>query len=125
MNKRGEKDIGEDEFMGDKAPLTMEEVANKLKEFPDWIFEKDEISKQFEFPTFMDGISFVNELAPICERIQHHPDILIYYKKIMFKLQRYHSGQKVTSLDFMIAREIENLYQSKYADSAKQSLCSV
>ncbi len=115
---------GEAEFIGDKRPLTIEEISVKLRDFPGWVFANDEIFKMFDFPTFLSGITFVNDLAPICERMGHHPDILIYYKKIQFRSQRYHSGQKVTELDFKSAREIENLYRSRYVDSAKQSLCS-
>jgi|GEM_PF-721253 len=118
--------LGKDgEGEGDKRPLTLVEINDRLADFPGWTFEKDEIFKMFEFPTFMEAVGFVDELAPICEKMGHHPDILIYYKKIQFRLQRYHSGQKVTEIDFKSAREIENLYDDKYQGSAKQSLCSV
>lgn len=110
MNNREIKNNDLDEMTGDKRPLSPSEITVKLRGFPGWVFKNDEISKQFEFPTFMDAINFVNNLAPICEKMGHHPDIFIYYKKITFKLQRYHSGQKVTDLDFKSAREIENLY---------------
>ncbi|HEX8974579.1 MAG TPA: 4a-hydroxytetrahydrobiopterin dehydratase [Patescibacteria group bacterium] len=90
--------------------LDHEEIQEKLKDLPGWIFENDKIKKQFVFDSFMQGLGLVNNLAPFCERIDHHPDIHIFYKKILFELQRYSAGGKVTDRDFEVAKEIERLY---------------
>jgi len=90
--------------------LSKEEIEGKLKEFPGWDYHDDKISKQFEFKSFNDAVEFINKLAPFCNRIDHHPDIHIYYKKILFDLQRFSVGGKVTNRDFTVAKEIERLY---------------
>jgi len=91
--------------------LSKEEIEEKLKGFPGWKFHDDKISKQFEFKSFSDAVEFINKLVPFCNRIDHHPDIHIYYKKILFDLQRFSVGGKVTDRDFTVAREIETLYR--------------
>ncbi len=58
----------------------------------------------------MDAVAFIVKLAPISEKHDHHPDIHIFYKKILFELQRFDIGGKVTDRDFFIASEIERLY---------------
>jgi len=94
----------------DLKPLTDKEITEKLKDFPGWNFHDDKISKQFEFKSFSDAVLFINKLTPFCNKIDHHPDIHIYYKKILFDLQRFSVGGKVMERDFTVAREIERLY---------------
>ena len=76
-----------------------------------WTYANDKISKTFVFPSFKDAVSMVNELQPFCDKIDHHPDIHIYYKKITFDLQRFDVGGKVTERDFTVAKEIEKIYK--------------
>lgn len=90
--------------------LTQNEIDENLMHLPGWKFDNDKISKEFEFESFMDGINLINELAPFCNNINHHPDIHIYYKKIRFDLSRFDVGGKVTNFDFIVAAEIERLY---------------
>jgi len=90
--------------------LNEEEIKRQLKDLPGWAFVDDKICKEFKFSAFKKGIGLVAKLAPFCDQIDHHPDIHIYYKKIMFELQRFSVGGKVTPRDFVVAREIERLY---------------
>lgn len=96
----------------DKKPiaLTPEEIQERLKSVPGWSYENDKIKKEFKLNDFIDVLGFVNMLAPFCEKIDHHPDIHIFYSKILFELQRFDIGGKVTDKDFMVAEEIERLY---------------
>ena len=94
----------------DLKPLTHKEIKAKLAKFPGWKFKDNKISKQFPFKSFTRALVFVNKLRPFCNRIDHHPDIHIYYKKINFELQRFSIGGKVTERDFTVARQIERLY---------------
>ena len=59
----------------------------------------------------MDCVAFVVKLAPFCEANDHHPDIHIYYTKMVFELQRFDVGGKVTDMDFKEAEYIEELYK--------------
>jgi 4a-hydroxytetrahydrobiopterin dehydratase len=94
--------------------LTKEEVEERLKDFPGWKYHDDKITKEFEFESFSRAVEFINDLAPFCNKIDHHPDIHIYYKKIVFDLQRFSVGGKVTPRDFTVASEIEKLFATKF-----------
>ena len=91
--------------------LNEEEMQEKLKDFPGWEYHKNKISKEFKFEDFMDCLAFIVRLAPFCEANDHHPDIHIFYSKILFELQRFDVGGKVTDMDFKVAFEIERLYK--------------
>jgi 4a-hydroxytetrahydrobiopterin dehydratase len=93
--------------------LTPEEVAEKIKNFSGWTYANDKITKIFLFPAFDDAVALIGELALFCNKIDHHPDIHIYYKKVVFDLQRFSVGGKVTERDFTVAKEIERLYSVK------------
>ncbi len=90
--------------------LSEEEIKEKLNDFPGWKYHDNKITKEFVFESFDKAVEFVNKLAPFCNRIDHHPDIHIYYKKIVFDLQRFSVGGKVTPRDFTVASEIERLF---------------
>ena len=92
--------------------LTKEQIQEHLKNIPGWEYKNDKISKQFSFEDFMGSLGFVSKLAPYCESLDHHPDIHIFYNKILFELQRFDVGGKVTDKDFLVAKEIERLYKS-------------
>ena len=95
--------------------LSEEEIDEKIKDFPGWIYKSKEnkISKEFKFKKFNDCVNFIIKLAPFCNSIDHHPDIHIYYTKIVFDLQRFSVGGKVTERDFKVAAEIEKLYEDE------------
>ncbi|MFA4872093.1 MAG: 4a-hydroxytetrahydrobiopterin dehydratase [Patescibacteria group bacterium] len=90
--------------------LSPQEVEERLKELSGWNYANDKISKEFQFKDFLDSLNFVNQLAPFCEANDHHPDIHIYYSKILFELQRFDVGGKVTDKDFLVAKEIDRLH---------------
>lgn len=90
-----------------------QEIMEKLKSFPGWDYKDNKIIKEFKFNDFMDSLGFINKLAPYCEELDHHPDVHIFYNKILFELTRYDAGGKVTDKDFIIADKIEELYRKR------------
>lgn len=93
--------------------LTEAEIGERLKNFPGWTYRNNKISKEFQFDSFDQAVGFVAKLAPFCNKIDHHPDVHIYYKKIVFDLTRFSVGGKVTPRDFTVASEIERLFAAR------------
>ena len=93
--------------------LSQEEITSELASLPGWAYRDNKISKEFKCNDFMDVLNFINALAPFCESLDHHPDIHIFYSKVLFELQRFDVGGKVTDKDFSVAREIERLYAKR------------
>jgi len=86
--------------------LDEEEIEQRVDELGDWEREGDVIQKVFEFDDFQTSIKFVNDVARLAERYDHHPDIDIRYNKVTLALTT-HSEGGLTARDFDVAGEIE------------------
>lgn len=86
--------------------LEDEEIEQRLDELGDWEREGDEIQKVYEFDDFGAAIRFVNEVAKMADRYDHHPDIDIRWNKVKLVLTT-HSEDGITALDFDLANDIE------------------
>ena len=61
-------------------------IISKLRELNGWEFDSNTIKKTFTFSKYMDGISFVMELAEKAEAADHHPDLVLAGAVSMFPL---------------------------------------
>jgi 4a-hydroxytetrahydrobiopterin dehydratase len=86
--------------------LDDEEIEQRLDELGDWEREGVEIQKVFEFDDFNVAIQFVNDVARLAERYDHHPDIDIRWNKVRLALST-HSEGGLTARDFDLAGDIE------------------
>ena len=90
------------------AKLTRDEIQTRLKKLSGWTLDGDAIRKQFTFAGFPEAIAFVNRLAPEAERADHHPDILINYKRVTLTYST-HSEGGLTVKDFEGAATADRL----------------
>jgi 4a-hydroxytetrahydrobiopterin dehydratase len=82
------------------ATLAQAEIDQRLQQLNNgWTLEGDAIRKKYTFKDFMDAIAFVNRLAPVAEKADHHPDILINYKRVTLTYST-HSEGGLTEKDF-------------------------
>jgi len=86
--------------------LTESEIAQQLKLIPEWKRQGAQVSRVYAFSGFIAAMAFVNHAADWAERMDHHPDILIQYKKVTLTLST-HSAGGLTSLDFDLAKKID------------------
>ena len=93
--------------------LTVDEVNAALKELPGWKFENDKISKEFAFADFVGSLAFINRMVAYFQEMDHHPDTHIFYSKVLFELQRFDVGGKVTDRDIEIAKLLEKTYATE------------
>jgi 4a-hydroxytetrahydrobiopterin dehydratase len=81
------------------ATLSRAEIDERLKRMSGWTFDANAIRKQYTFASFPEAIAFVNRLVPGAEAEDHHPDILINYKRVTLTYAT-HSDGGVTLKDF-------------------------
>jgi 4a-hydroxytetrahydrobiopterin dehydratase len=81
------------------AILNDEEIERQLKNLKDWTREGRAIRKQYTFRDFPAAVAFVNRLVPEAETSDHHPDIVINYRKVTL-LYSTHSEGGLTQKDF-------------------------
>ena len=79
--------------------LSRNEAQERLKTLAGWTLEGDAIRKQFTFAGFPEAVAFVDRLAPKAQAADHHPDILINYKRVTLTYST-HSEGGLTEKDF-------------------------
>jgi len=75
------------------------EIDQRLKGLKGWTLDGDSIRKQYTFADFPAAVNFVNRLVPGAEAADHHPDILINYKRVTLTYST-HSEGGLTARDF-------------------------
>lgn len=74
-----------------------------------WVEKNDKLKRKFEFKDFNEALNFINKLAPICESMNHHPEINWVYNKIELTLSTHDAGDKITELDYQLAKKIDKI----------------
>ena len=88
--------------------LSPADVDQRMRSLSGWSLQGDEIRKQYTFKDFPAAIAFVNRLAPEAEAADHHPDILINYKRVTLTYST-HSEGGLTDKDFAGAASADGL----------------
>lgn len=90
-------------------PLTKLQVAKLIKQLPKgWKqIDNKKISKEFKLKSYPDTIAFVNRAALIAQDEGHHPDLHVYYDKVLVELWT-HSINGLSENDFILASKIDN-----------------
>jgi 4a-hydroxytetrahydrobiopterin dehydratase len=90
--------------------LTNDVVKEKLLQIDGWtIAEEKWLVKKYRFQDYLTGIEFVNQIAALSEKENHHPFISIDYKLITLKLSSW-KAKGLTDLDFRLAAEYDVIY---------------
>lgn len=74
---------------------------------PGWARKGDALLKAYSFARFADGIRFVDQVAVVADRMNHHPDIDVRYTNITFSLSTHDAGG-ITQKDLDLAKAIED-----------------
>ena len=95
-----------------RCALTATQIIAKLVDQPGWLLDGDgkdlAIQKTFHFTHYLETMSFVNAVAFIAERYDHHPELLVKYSSCRVRFNTHDvSGISVT--DFDCASEVDAL----------------
>jgi 4a-hydroxytetrahydrobiopterin dehydratase len=88
--------------------LSDEEVERRLAELSGWDRQGDAIRKSFKRGDFKGSVDFVNQITPIAEEMNHHPDLEISWDTVTVSLST-HSEGGLTENDFELASKIDAL----------------
>ena len=70
------------------------------------------LKRKYSFSNFEEAVAFIDRVAPIFSRENHHPEITNFYNTVEFAYFTTSANNTVTELDYKIANEVEDLYQS-------------
>jgi 4a-hydroxytetrahydrobiopterin dehydratase len=74
-----------------------------------WKEIKNELSRDFEFNSFIDAWAFMSKVALQAEKLNHHPNWSNVYNKVSIKLSTHDAGNTVTQKDRDLANAIDKL----------------
>lgn len=95
---------------GKSAGLSHEEVTACLALLPDWhlVADSGEIRKEFAFADYFHTMAFVNAVASIAHREDHHPDMEVGYNRCLVRYSTHDVGG-LSLNDFISAAKVEDL----------------
>jgi 4a-hydroxytetrahydrobiopterin dehydratase len=88
--------------------LSKDQISEQIRQLKGWSIDGKEIKKLVELPDFVHAMGFVNSVALLAEKHNHHPDIDIRWNKVHLSLST-HSAGGLTEFDFKLAKAIDNL----------------
>jgi len=95
-------------------PLTIAEAGELLDSLhPDWSIDDhgQSISRNCKFGNYHETIAFVNALAWIAHRQDHHPDLEVSYNRCLIHYSTHAIGG-LSDNDFICAARIDALLQA-------------
>ncbi len=95
---------------GGVPPLTNVEARELLKQLDDWELTDKHIGKTFEFNNYYQVIAFVNAVAWMTHREDHHPDMTVGYNKCHVEYSTHAIGG-LSENDFICAAKVDALFK--------------
>jgi 4a-hydroxytetrahydrobiopterin dehydratase len=88
--------------------LSAAEMTQRLKALPTWEYTDNRLIKTFRFANYYETMAFVNAVAYIAHREDHHPDLSVHYNRVVASYSTHDAGG-VTLNDCICAAKVEAL----------------
>ena len=94
---------------GGVKPFTPKEAGELVKTLEGWAIENGKLVKVFPFQNYYQTLAFVNALAWISHREDHHPDLSVGYNKCRVEYSTHAIGG-LSENDFICAAKCDALF---------------
>ena len=88
--------------------LSQDEIDIELQIMRGWVLDGKSIKRTIHFENFLAGLHFINKVAAEAEKMNHHPDVILKYKEVIFILTT-HDEHGLTEKDFALAKRIDEI----------------
>src|SRR5687768_12737863 len=89
-------------------PIDPARAAALLADLPGWESTGKEIAKAYQFKNYYETMAFVNAVAWMAHREDHHPDLEVGYNRCRVRYST-HSVGGLSENDFVCAAKVESL----------------
>ncbi len=93
---------------GQTPKLSPAELQQRLREVPGYEVEGDRIARTYRFKNYYETMAFVNAVAFIAHREDHHPDLEVFYDRAGVRYSTHAAGG-LTLNDFVCAAKVNAL----------------
>ena len=91
------------------------EVRQKLEKIEGWkLYRSKSIQRKFHLKDFDAAMSFINKIADIARKLNHHPDILAQNFSEVTIRTITHSEGGVTNKDLELAKAVNDEFDKTY-----------
>jgi 4a-hydroxytetrahydrobiopterin dehydratase len=73
-----------------------------------WTAVEGALEREFRFGDFAEALAFVNRVAALAERENHHPDIAVHWNKVTLRWWT-HTANAITDRDRELAAKTNEL----------------
>jgi 4a-hydroxytetrahydrobiopterin dehydratase len=94
---------------GGTVPYNAQQTKEMLKQLKAWIVEDGKLVKLYPFKNYYETMAFVNALAWISHREDHHPDLQVGYNKCRVEYSTHAIGG-LSENDFICAAKADALF---------------
>ena len=91
--------------------MNTQEINDKLKTLTEWTYDEKSLSlvKTYQFKSYLKNIAFVNAVAWLANKENHHPDLEVSFNRCIVKFTTHDAGG-VSDKDFSMALAVDNLF---------------
>ena len=90
------------------------DAAAQLKVLDQWTVEGVALKKVYRFKNYYETLAFVNALAFMVHREDHHPDLYVGYNRCEVRYST-HSVNGISENDFISAAKADVIYSHRYS----------
>jgi len=95
--------------MAKSTKLSRGKIEQGLAKLSGWKRDHTALTKEFTLSSFTGAARFIAKIAPIANRMDHHPDLQLHrYKRVKILLTTHDAGG-ITQKDFDLAAKIDKL----------------
>jgi 4a-hydroxytetrahydrobiopterin dehydratase len=93
--------------------LKDEDIANRIRMIGPWDYDSDDkiLIRETMFKNFMEAMGFLNKLAEVAEKLDHHPDMtLCEYNRVIITTTTHDAGG-ITDNDIRLTQGFEEILE--------------
>ncbi len=90
------------------SKLSEADIVARLPDAKGWERHGDMLVRTWQFPSFRRALEFVNQVAALIEKTDHHPDLIVQYRNVRIEMLTHDVGG-LTERDFALIAEINEL----------------
>ena len=74
------------------SKLSEPEILDRMPIAKGWERHGDMLVRSWQFPSFRRALEFVNQVAALAEKRDHHPEIILSYRTVHLQLSTHSDG---------------------------------
>jgi len=89
--------------------MTPDEIDAALADLPGWTRDQDQwLRRDFTFADFDEAMAFIEAIANVARRLDHHPNLTNVYNRVGLALQTHDAGG-ITARDIAFIRGVQEV----------------